>query len=520
MHHFILALTSPGHGLTALRVWPGSLTYYATVRISTLFRKWGPSGFAITLIAILATACRRDELPETDARFLAKWMEVHFALARSERLSPLVASRIAAYGAVTLYEGMYRGTPTLRSLAGQLNGLDSLPSPDSARKYDWPIVTITAERMVLDALLKEGLAGTRIAIEAVADSQVSARIAQGVSRDVVAASVKYGSTLAAAIIEWAARDGFARTRGLAYSPPRGRRYWVNTSTADQYTPQSLSAASDFVALDNPSAMMDPGAAAERALLMNRPRLRVSKTITSINPTRALEPHWGSIRPFVLKTGDDCAPEPPVPYSEKVGSEFHEQGKAVYTASQVLTEAQRQTAFFWADTPGQTGTPAGHWLSIVGQLVTQYRLPPDQAIETYALTTIAIADAFISCWRTKYLWNVPRPVTYLRRAIDPKWRALIVTPPFPEYTSGHSVLSAAAARVLSASLGEREFTDDTQLPLGHPPRHFKSFTSAAAEAGISRLYGGIHYPMAIENGLAQGRCVGARVIERIKTRDPE
>ena len=270
---------------------------------------------ALGALVFFASGCKREPQAR-DARFLAKWMEVHFALARSERLSPLVASRIATYGAVALYEGMRRSAPTLRTLAGQLNGLDSLPSPDPARSYDWPIVTITAERTVLDTLLQEGLADTRITIESLADSQVKAREAEGVSPSVSAASITYGLSLAHAITKWAARDGFARTRGLAYMPPKGRRYWVNTSTADQYTPQSLSAASDFVALDNPSAVLDPGAAAERALLMNRPKARAAKGLATINPTRALEPYWGTLRPFALDSGDPCAPAPPAPYSEE------------------------------------------------------------------------------------------------------------------------------------------------------------------------------------------------------------
>jgi len=444
-------------------------------------------------------------------------MQVHFALARSERLSPLVASRIAAYGAVALYEGMLGGSPSLRSLAGQLNGLDSLPAPARGQKYDWPIVAISAERDVLAALLSEGFANTRLSIEAVADSQITSRVSAGISSTVRDASVAYGSSLAAAIIGWAAKDGFSPTRGLAYAPPAGRQYWVNTSTPDQYIPQSLSAASDFVALDNPAAVIDPGSSSERALLMNRPRIRGTKALTAINPTRALEPHWGTLRPFVLASGDQCAPPAPAPYSEEPSSEFFREGKAVYDATRNLSVEQRQIAFFWADTPGQTGTPAGHWLSIVGKLVTDLSLSPDSAVEVYALTTIAIADAFISCWRTKYLWNVVRPVTYIRRTFDPDWRPLIVTPPFPEYTSGHSTLSAAAAAVLAGRLGERAFTDDTQGPLGHAPRRFDSFSEAAGQAAVSRLYGGIHYPMAIDNGLAQGRCVGKSVLSRVVTR---
>ncbi len=466
---------------------------------------------------LVAASLGCAEAPKPDARFLAKWMEVHFALARSERLSPLVASRIAAYGAVALYEGMVHGSDSLESLAGQLNGLDSLPQPAPRTDYDWPTVAISAERTVLESLLADAFANTRIAIGAVADSQLSARKASGLHADAFLSSAQYGSAIGKGILEWAAKDGFARTRAIPYKPPTGRQFWVNTFTPDQFVPQSLSAASDFVALDNPAAVLEPGSASERTLLMNRPRLKTARTLASINPTRALEPHWGSIRPFALRSSDECAARAPFPYSETPGSPFHQQGMAVYNAGKSLSPGQREIAFFWADTPGQTGTPAGHWLSIVGQLVGAMSLSPDAAIEAYALSTLAIADAFIACWRAKYQWNVPRPVTYLRRVQDQRWQPLIVTPPFPEYTSGHSTLSAAAATILAAKLGDREFTDSTQVPLGHRPRRLKSFTAAAQEAAISRLYGGIHYPMAIDEGLVQGRCVGNNILRRVHTR---
>ena len=136
---------------------------------------------------------------------------------------------------------------------------------------------------------------------------------------------------------------------------------------------------------------------------------------------------------------------------------------------------------------------------------------------FVLATLAQADAFITCWRTKFDTNVLRPVTYIRRHIDPQWEPFIVTPPFPEYTSGHSVQSSAAATVLQTLLGAVAFDDSTNLAIGHPVRRFNSFMEAADEAALSRLYGGIHYPMAIENGKAQGACIGRMVLERIKTR---
>jgi hypothetical protein len=178
---------------------------------------------------------------------------------------------------------------------------------------------------------------------------------------------------------------------------------------------------------------------------------------------------------------------------------------------------RNTALYWADNAGQSGTPVGHWLSIGSQMVDQLKLPLDRAAEMFVLMSVAQADAFIGAWHTKYQWNVLRPITYIRRHIDPDWEPFIVTPPFPEYTSAHSMQSSAAAAVLTSLLGAVAFDDSTNLAIGHPVRRFDSFVAASDEAAISRLYGGIHYPMAIENGQAQGRCIGRHVIERVHTR---
>jgi membrane-associated phospholipid phosphatase len=136
---------------------------------------------------------------------------------------------------------------------------------------------------------------------------------------------------------------------------------------------------------------------------------------------------------------------------------------------------------------------------------------------FVLVTLAQADAFIAIWHEKYRLNLIRPVTYIRRYIDSAWTPAIVTPPFPEYVSGHSGQSASAATVLTALLGTVAFEDSTNLALGHAVRRYGSFQEAADEAAESRLYGGIHFPMGNENGKALGRCVGRLVLERLHTR---
>ena len=139
-------------------------------------------------------------------------------------------------------------------------------------------------------------------------------------------------------------------------------------------------------------------------------------------------------------------------------------------------------------------------------------------EAYARVAMALADGFISCWEEKYRWNLVRPETVINRFLDEGWQPLLQTPPFPEYTSGHSVISTAAAVVLTDQFGAAfAFTDSTEFAYGLPVRSFPSFEAAAAEAAVSRLYGGIHYRMAIEEGVRQGRRVGELVVSRVRTR---
>jgi hypothetical protein len=256
------------------------------------------------------------------------------------------------------------------------------------------------------------------------------------------------------------------------------------------------------------------------LVVNRPKSADIKTLKAVNPAGATEPWWGTLRPFVLRD-EECAAPPPPAFSTVPSSELYQNAKAVYDTGQALTEAQRLIALYWADNPGQTGTPTGHWLSIGSQLVTQLNLPLERAAEVFVLVTVAQADAFIRAWRTKYLYNHIRPRTYIRRYIDPAWEPFIPTPPFPEQPAGHSTQSSTAATVLEALLGTTvAFDDSTNLSIGHPVRHFASFREAADEAARSRLYGGIHYPFGNETGKESGRCIGRHVLERLHTRRGE
>jgi hypothetical protein len=482
------------------------------------------SGGVATAALILLSGCAREPAPP-DSQLVAQWLRSSLAFVRSERLGPPVASRISAYGSLALYEG-YAADPRsrLRSLAGQLNGLarSALPVPPSDVAVDGAIVAAEAQRVVLDSLFREGFPSTRRTIDSLARAQVAARAQAGVEPDARARSVAHGRSLGHAILAYAAADGFLATRGRPWTPPVGRGLWVNTATTDQFVAQMLSAESDVVLTGNPASTLDVERATERWMFANRPKaLPPNTTLPTFNPIRPTEPYWGTLRTFVLRDGSECTPPPIVPYSEAPGSPFWRMAKELYDSVRALTPATRQVALFWADNPVATGTPAFHWISVVNQMIARQKLTADEAAELYALTSLAIADAFVGCWKEKYRSLVVRPVTYVQRFIDPSFTTLVATPPFPEYPSGHSTLSAAAAEVLEAMLGDTvAFVDSSQVDIGFAARPFRSFSEARNEVAISRVYGGIHYMPAVVNGLAQGECIGRRVLDRLKTRDAD
>jgi hypothetical protein len=209
----------------------------------------------------------------------------------------------------------------------------------------------------------------------------------------------------------------------------------------------------------------------------------------------------------------------MPFSPGPDSAFYAQANEVKEVGENLTQLQQEIARFWVDTPGQTGAPSGHWVSIENQIVELLDLNLGRASEMYALVGMAMGDAFISAWALKYEVMLLRPETYIHEYIRRTWQPYIQTPPFPEYPSGHSVVSGAAQEVLTTMFGVVAFTDRTHIIYEHEPlqRSFTSFEAAASEAAISRLYGGIHYRAAIENGLRQGECVAQQVLANVQLR---
>lgn len=467
-------------------------------------------------LSVLASCSR--QAPPTDPQYVAQWLRSSLSFVRSERLGPPVASRISAYGSLALYEGFAADPASgLRSLAGQLNGIASLPAPP-AEGVDGGIVAAAAEQVVLDSLFRDGFASTRRTIDSLARVQVEGRVAVGVDAARRDRSVAHGQALGAAILAWAATDGFFATRTRSWPPPDKRELWANTITVDQFVPLMLSGESDLVAPANPGVAMELERAGERFVFTNRPKNAAGTTLPTFNPVRPTEPYWGELRPFAIRDGDECRPPAPPAYSEREGSDFWKMGREFADSMQALTPEKKQVALFWADNPVATGTPGFHWISVVNQMIARRNLTAPQAAELFALTSVAIADAFIGCWKEKYRSMTVRPVAYMHRVFDPDYATVIPTPPFPEYTSGHSVQSAAAVEVLKALVGDTvAFSDSTQVDVGQPPRDFANFTAALHDVATSRIYAGVHYVPSVVDGMTQGVCIGTHVLERLRTR---
>lgn len=406
-----------------------------------------------------------------DARIAQDWMQLLYDRIEVEGVSAPGASRLYAYAGVTLYEAVLGGMPDNNSFAGQIDHMPDMPLPLFDAPYDWPAVANEALAQVYHSLFEDGDPETHVAIDYLHDkyliarrAAVSALTSPEETDEVINRSVEYGHEVAQTIIDWKATDNFAETRNLTWPLPTGfAEYWTPTS---------------------------PGQV-------------------------AAEPYWGEIRPFGLEWTDECREPMNVFYDTDPESTFYQQALEVKETGDNLTDEQRAIARWWIDSPVLTGTPAGHWVMIESQLVDQLGLQLDTAAQMYGMVGITLADSFISCWSAKYQYNLLRPVTYIQANIRRSWAPYVETPPFPEYPSGHSVVSAAAADVLTSLFGPVAFTDTLHVADGERPRHFTSFEAAANEAAISRLYGGIHYRSAIENGMRQGRCIADHLLRNIQ-----
>jgi hypothetical protein len=400
-------------------------------------------------------------------KVMRDWYRLILELVRhTPTYSPPVASRAFGYLGVTAYEALAAGDTTMTSLAGQLNGLTPVPQREKGVAYDEAVVMQAALASAAREFFgNTGPTGQR-ALKRMTE-KLSSEVSAGLAPDLVARSEAYGRSVMAHILAWSEGDGGAKIENmgfpLEFTLNKGPSHWVPTS------------------------------------LINQQQL-------------PLLPKWGENRPFVMQSGNACPLPPPPAYSEEKGSDFYKEAFEVYETVKNLTPEQRAVARFWSDDPMLSPTPPGHWMVIGLKILDDREASAAEHADLLARLGVTLADAFIGCWHSKFEYDLLRPVTYIKRVIDPKWEPVLITPPFPEYPSGHSTQSGAAATVLTAFFGENfVFTDSTHEKDKLPNRSFKSFWDAAQEAGISRLYGGIHFRAAIDRGLDQGRCIGEKAV---------
>jgi len=388
--------------------------------------------------------------------------------------SPPVASRIYVYPSIAAYEVIANSNENYKTLAGQLRGLDPAPQPDTTKNISYALASLEALNTVGKALI---FSEARVdEFKEVIYEEIKA---EGVSESVFENSIAYGQQVAKHILAWADKDNYKQSRTFP-------QFSISYKDSSRWKP-------------TPPAYM-----------------------------AAIEPHWKTIRPMVIDSANQFVPLPPTEYSIDKKSKFYDELMEVYNEVKNADEENKEIAAFWDCNPfvmNVTGhvmhatkkiTPGGHWIGITGIACKDAAADLPKTLQAYAMCSIAVFDGFISCWDEKYRSNLTRPETVINEHFDQEWVPLLQTPPFPEHTSGHSVISRAAATALTSVFGDNfAYTDDVELEYGLPIRKFESFYQASEEAAISRLYGGIHYRPAIDYGVDQGQKVGDLIVSRLK-----
>jgi len=424
-------------------------------------------GLGLAALAAMAMPLRGQAAGDAGAQVMRQWYRLMLELVRhTPTYSPPVASRAFAYTGIIAHEVLRGGPGGGVTLAGQLNELLPLPERESGAVHDEAVLLNAALALAVKQFFANtGPTGQR-AMQAM-EKALTRQVETGVAPDVLRRSRDFAEAVVLHVSAWSGADRGAVVENLGFPETweltPGPAHWVPTSTV---------------------------AVQQKPLL----------------------PFWGNVRPFAMPEGNSCPLPPPPAYSEDPSSEFYKEAKEVYDTVNALTKEQRAIAAFWSDDPMLSSTPPGHWISIAMTELDLEAAPATRWAAVMARLGITLADAFIGCWHSKFEYDLVRPITYIQRVIDPKWQPILNTPPFPEYPSGHSTQSGAAAAVLDAVFGaDHAFVDGTHLDDGIPERPFANFQAAAQEAGISRLYGGIHFRAAIERGLDQGACIGAHAV---------
>ena len=386
--------------------------------------------------------------------------------------SPPVAARMYAYSNLAFYEAIRPAYSKANSFLPHMKGFDTLVTDNNKRaKVHYPYAAALAFMNVAEALVF-----SKDSIRVVKDSlQIQF---DGLASEVIEQSTAWANQVSSIILKRASEDGYKITRGMPkFSVFKEKGIW-------QQTPPDYE--------------------------------------------EAIEPNWRYIKPLLMDSAAQFKPVRPPAYNLNKNSQYYKELNELYLMSLNLTDEQKQIAKFWDDNPfvsehkghftyaTKKTTPVGHWMGIIGILGKQSKLKPIEIAKAYAMASAAVFDGFISTWEEKFTSKTVRPITVIREQFNSEWNAFLQTPPFPEYTSGHSVISAAAATVLSSIFGQQTpFRDTVELKYLGMERSFPSINAAANEVSISRMYGGIHYRSAIENGQKQGQAIGNYFIQKLQ-----
>lgn len=388
---------------------------------------------------------------------------------------PMIASRNYVYANIAGYEVIAAGDSAhYRSLAGQIKHLKPVPAPMAGSKVDFHLASLLAFSKVGNAVtFPEG------SMDAYVESLKEKASRAGMPADVLEGSVEYANQVADHILSWSKGDNYAQTRS----------------------------ASKFTILNEDGRWIP----------------------TPPMYAQALEPHWAKIRPMVLDSAAQIVAPAPPPFNMKdLNSQFYKNTMEVKLVGDSLTDEQKHIADFWDDNAFKLNvsghvmfatkkfSPGGHWMNIVGLATKNQKQDFNSTVSLYTEASIALFDSFINCWYVKFKTNYVRPETVINKFLAPDWKPYIQTPPFPEYISGHAAISSAVAEVLTRKFGDNiAFRDSSQMEFGIKPRSFKSFHEAAREAGMSRVYGGIHYVASCEQGSLNGKQVGEIVANKLQ-----
>jgi hypothetical protein len=437
-------------------------------------KKW--SAFVLLMLAV---ACNNESGKKTGYQAVNRdAKDVYTAVRRLNDVviydifSPPVASRVYAYSTLALFEAGRWADTSYPSLTSQLHGFPEMPKPEAGKQYDFQIAGIKAFFSVV-----QKLTFTKDSSK-VTEAAILKGMKEGVPDEVYDASLAFGEAVSEAIWKRATKDNYKEIQGMArYTPSDKPGKWKNT----------------------PPDYLD-----------------------------AIQPFWTKMMPLVMDSSAQFKPVPPPPFSTDKQSQFYKEMKEVYDTSKALTEEQKIIARYWDDNPAavtfkghmmfanKKPSPGGHWMNITSLCSKKVSHDWLQASQAYALVAVSMYDAFISCWDEKFRSEYVRPVTAINENMDKNWQPFLQTPPFPEYTSGHSVASATIAAMLTKIFVDNfAFTDDYEVPYIGISRSFPSFIKASEEACVSRMYGGIHFRSAINNGREQGRNLGAFIVGKLR-----